>query len=380
MSEAKPNKVGRALGAMRDDVWTELQHRRGAKRLDEALVPSARTSRTRPWVVGGMAAAVAVAALLLVLRSLFTPTVSGTGAAVGNQLQPARALLADGSVVDIDRGGRIRVVRDEPDQTRIEVLAGRAEFEVQKRPGRLFVAVVHGVEVRVVGTHFSTELDSARAPGLVRIRVQRGTVEVAARQGERVARLNAGDSLEVSLQPAPPAAASAEQNDDTFSAPSAAPESPTPATLPSAGQAAALPNAAVDAAKPVAAVPDASKLFELASEARRSGKVQAAVDAYATLLTQFPSDERAGVAALELGRLRMDSLHAYPAAAAAFRRAIAAAPNEGIREDAMARLVEVLDRMHDQAACLAERHRYQARYPLGVHSTSVKARCAETPR
>ena len=51
------NKVERARGAMRSDVWTELQHRRVAKRLDEALSGAPR--RSRRWlagVVGGMAA------------------------------------------------------------------------------------------------------------------------------------------------------------------------------------------------------------------------------------------------------------------------------------------------------------------------------------
>jgi len=41
----------------------------------------------------------------------------------------------------------------------------------------------------------------------------------------------------------------------------------------------------------------------------------------------------------------------------------------------LARLVEVLDRMHDLPGCLAEQRRYRARYPLGVHSTSVERRC-----
>jgi len=43
----QPNKVRRALGAMRDEVWSDLQHRRVAKRLDEALSPPAARSRRR---------------------------------------------------------------------------------------------------------------------------------------------------------------------------------------------------------------------------------------------------------------------------------------------------------------------------------------------
>jgi transmembrane sensor len=371
MTEPGQSKVERALGAMRDDVWSELQHRRVAKRLDEALEPREQPSRARLWWAAGAAAAAGLV-LLVVLRSALLPGPSKTDAALGSALEPARATLSDGSIVDIDRGGSIRVLRDEPERTRVEVLAGRAEFEVQKRPGRVFVAAVRGVEVRVIGTHFSTELDVTRPPGVVRVRVQRGIVEVAAPDGGRVARLKAGDFLEVSLAPTPPPREAAEPS-ELPGVPSELPG--VPSAAPSTAD--ALPGPAQPVPLPSAPVVDASKLFETASAARRAGNALAAANAYVALLKQFPNDERAGVAALELGRLRMDSLRDYPAAAAAFRRAIAAAPSDGIREDALARLVEVLDRMRDTAGCLAEQKRYQARYPSGIHAASVRARCAK---
>jgi TolA-binding protein len=117
-------------------------------------------------------------------------------------------------------------------------------------------------------------------------------------------------------------------------------------------------------------------LFELAHDARAAGHVQPAINAYLALLKQFPSDPRVGVAALELGRLRMDSQHAYGPAADAFRRAFAAARNDGLREDALARLVEALSALRDQAACSAEQQRYLSRYPNGVHAAPVRACCS----
>jgi len=117
-------------------------------------------------------------------------------------------------------------------------------------------------------------------------------------------------------------------------------------------------------------------LFELAHDARAAGHVPAAINAYQSLLKQFPTDPRVGVAALELGRLRMDSQHAYGPSADAFRRALAAARNDGLREDALARLVEALSAMRDRTSCSAEQQRYLARYPNGVHAASVRACCA----
>ena len=352
MTEAR-RKIERAIGAMRNNVWSELQHRRVAKRLGEATEPRQRTSR---WWMAGAAGGLAVAAVAAVLVFHSTSkSPSASEAAPASQLKSARTLLSDGSSVDIDRGGQIYVIGDRPDETHIEVLAGRAEFEVQKRVGRPFIASIRGVEVRVVGTHFSTELDESRPPGLVRVIVARGVVEVSPRPGEPATRLNAGDKLEISLGPA----AKPGDATNTVGAPTDVPST----------------NATPSTSVPPPPLPDASKLFEVAHDARRAGDVQAAVKAYATLLKQFPSDERVGVAAFELGRLRMDSQHAYGPAADAFRRAFAAAPNEGIREDALARLVDALDAVHDNARCLVEQQRYLGRYPKGVHATSVRTRC-----
>lgn len=353
----------RALSAMRGEVWSELQHRRVAKRIDQALAADQKTRRPWLWAASAIAAAAACAAMWLTLRAPSGPPLAGSGAALGSDVRAASAVLADGSLIDIDRGGRIQIVADRPEETRVDVLAGRAEFEVKKRPGRPFLTTIRGVEVRVVGTHFSTELDLSRPPGLVRVAVQRGTVEVRAPIGDRVARLNAGDTLEISL-----GAGSA-----TDSGPSASAPEPAASPAPVIEQSPASPVLAGSATS--APVPNASKLFEAAREARRSGNVPAAVSAYAALIKQFPSDERVGVAALELGRLRMDTMRAYGPAAEAFRRAIAAAPNDGIREDALARLIEALHSMGDQASCLQEQRRYQERYPRGVHAVTVRSRC-----
>jgi len=347
-------KVERALGAMHEDGWTDLQHRRVAKRLDEELDEPRRSSR--PWALGlALAASVVLVTTAVKLRKESSPSspvvvsapalqevqpITATpGSELGDEAKETKALLSDGSAIEVTRGGHLQVVRDRPEETRLELVAGRAEFEVAKRPERPFITSVRGVEVRVVGTHFSTELDTSRTPSVVRVLVQRGIVEVRSPVGGAVTRLTAGESIEVPVVSAPAVAVEA-------------PRAPTPPPL------------------------AASQLFEAAKAARGSGDVEGAVRSYAALLKQYPTDERAGVAALELGRLRMDSQHAYGPAADAFRRAIAAAPNEGVREDAMARLVESLDAMRDRDACSKERQRYLARYPKGVHAAAVEGRCS----
>ena len=55
-------KVERALGAMHEVGWTDLQHRRVAKRLDEALMSRAR--KRRPWILSIAFAATALAVVV----------------------------------------------------------------------------------------------------------------------------------------------------------------------------------------------------------------------------------------------------------------------------------------------------------------------------
>jgi transmembrane sensor len=353
-----PRRVQRALGAMREDVWSELQDRRIRTRLEEAVSrPAAHTSRRWLWAV---AAALGTLCVVIATRAHHGRPIVSEGAAIGSDAEPTRAAFSDGSEVDVERGGQVRVVKDRQDETRVEVLAGRAEFEVSKRPNRPFVTGLRGVEVRVIGTHFSTELDLSRPPGVVRVHVDRGIVEVRRRSGEPALRLGAGDALDVALEPVSPALAMA-------AAPAAAPAAPS-STAPAGSSASAQ---IVPAPAPV----DASKLFDAAKAARAAGDVDGAARSYAALLKQFPGDERAGVAALELGRLRMDTQHAYRAAAEAFRSAIAAAPNEGVREDALARLVDVLDAMHETDSCRKERSHYLQQYPRGLYVSRVERAC-----
>ena len=88
------------------------------------------------------------------------------------------------------------MVRDGALETRVEHLSGKAEFHIEKRPERPFIASVGGLEVRVIGTRFSTELDTSQTPSIARVVVQEGVVEVRSSTRAPV-RLTAGESLEV---------------------------------------------------------------------------------------------------------------------------------------------------------------------------------------
>jgi TolA-binding protein len=121
---------------------------------------------------------------------------------------------------------------------------------------------------------------------------------------------------------------------------------------------------------------NARELFEQATGLWREGRAQEAAQAYQTLLSTYPRDARAGLAAFELGRLRMDRLGDLPGALRALERAVTLAPSAGFREDALARVVRASAAVGNSSRCASAREQYLRDYPQGVHRLSVANSCA----
>jgi TolA-binding protein len=126
----------------------------------------------------------------------------------------------------------------------------------------------------------------------------------------------------------------------------------------------------------------ARQLLERAQQQWRSGNLGEAADLYQEVLRRHPRDPRVGLAALELGRLRMDHVGDLEGALVSFRRAVRQAGGAAVLEDALARLVEVSARLGYTAECAQARDNYLRRYPTGIHAATVTGRCSrpEVPR
>lgn len=361
-----PTPLERALSAYVREPWTDAQHRRVRQQLEAAVDGnSARRPQRALWMLLPVALVALVFGVtvgrsgpvqplprrgVVAIRPGSPARSMVPGVELGDASQETRGLFADGSRVRVAQAGRVRVLPQGVSETRLEVVAGRAAFEIQKQQRRAFIAVARGVEVRVVGTRFEVELEQTGEPWRVRVSVVEGVVEVKQNAAAAAVRLVAGQTLELNA----PAEAGPERNK---------PAAPL------------LGASSVPAARVIAGGPDAASLFQLAGAARAAGRARDAAQYYEALLSRFPSDERAGVAALELGRLRMDAEHNPLAALSALRTAVQTAPNEGLREDASARLVEALGAMNHGDECRAARSQYLVRYPKGVHAAAVRARC-----
>ncbi len=356
-----------------DRLWGGVSARLGGPR------------RARGWLWATALACAAAVVIFAVVRGRGMPggtggegQVAATSAWEGAQLETAADALAvtlvDGSSLKVEPRSRVELRERTPSALKLVLARGRITCDVTHREGRSFVVAAGGVEVRVVGTRF-TVANEAAPEGVgagsgrrVEVRVERGTVEVRGADSE-VVRVEAGHSWSqvtktealsapATETPSEPETAAAGDDDE-----GAAPAAP-------AGK----PHPAARAARPAA---DARALFEQARSQWRAGKMAEAAQTYQALLATHPRDPRAGLAAFELGRLRMDRLNDLPGAVQALEQAVALAPGAELREDALARLVAAAAGAHDHARCARARTRYLTDYPSGVHHRTVSAASCE---
>jgi len=345
-----------------DRVWSTVR-----ARLDGA---PRRRSVWRPVALVGVIGAAALTAVLVFTHG------SGTSALENAALQTASDSLAvtlvDGSQLTLDSKTRVQVASSGTRAVTLTLAQGRVSCDVTHMDGRSFTVHASGIQVRVVGTRFSVR-DEKNADGEhVDVAVERGAVEVLSeRHPGRVTRVSAGQTFSEVVPTPAPAAAANEVAAPSSSAPVAA-EGVLPESAPSSPDVA--PSASTSGAV-VVAQPSARDLLDLANQARREGDARAAADAYAQLLRKFPGDSRAGLAAFELGRLRMDRLNDLPGAAQALERAVALAPGSGFREDATARLVLVYTSLGRSADCERARAQYLAAFPTGLRRSAVERGC-----
>jgi transmembrane sensor len=357
--------------------------RRIWERIDGRL-PDPRRRRRRVAMGGLALAAAAIVALVvnLAVRRDAGPLrfVDGRAlAAVDAPTAGARVALSDGSTIDLYDGARFAPL-ESSGTTFLGVLQrGSASFDVRPGGPRRWQIECGLATVEVVGTRFSCE----RAPGRLRVSVQRGAIVL---RGERVAdrarRLAAGESLDVFDAPAPPSDARASAATPPAVVPAVADE---PAGAPRAswrelarrgrpGEAfAALGAQGVRRETRRLGVDD---LLALADVARLSGHPAEAVAPLERILADFAHDPQAPLAAFALGRLELDALARPRAAAVAFGRALALGVPRSLRDDVRARLVEAHARAGDEAAARAAAEAYLREFPTGRHRAEMETALA----
>jgi hypothetical protein len=370
---APPLSEGRA-----DRVWAGIAARRA---------PRASRAHTKPRA---RFALVALAACLPAIVAFFVgsrwrrlPEQVAAGVTIGSEAESRTLRMPYGSEIELSPRARVTLVRAEASEERIVLEHGAASFRVVHNPSHRFVVVVGAVQVVDIGTVFRVEREEGG--GTVRVSVTSGDVEVRSDDGPPRP-LHAGESLITSedagragsfAQPGGPSESSGAGVEPPASAVSAsvAPRE-TPSVEGSSSATRAVPPDVTPSARhpttaPVSpadsAGPTAKSLLAEGMAARQAGNARAAAQAFDTLRTRFPRDPRAPLAALELGRIRMDQL-GDPRGALEALQGVAG-------EDAEARVVILLDRLGEVGRCHTAKDAFISRYPASIHLSSIRARC-----
>jgi len=313
--------------------------------------------------------------LVLVLRPSRDTNRSVTAGAAARATDAL--VLADGSRVTLSSGAELELESATRARVHLLLSAGTIDLDVTHVVDRPFVVTAAGHDVTVRGTAFSVRLEPRDGVRTLTVEVTRGRVDVTGPTGLHT--LDAGQSWSARVDSAATAAVPGEIDDAPAVAAASAsasavasPSAVTPAVA-SPTATAATPAAAGPAAG--GAVEGPRELLSRATEARTNGRPREAALALDTLRKRYRSDARAGLAAFELGRVRLDALGDPAGAAEAFADAITLAPNAPFREDAEARRVEAFDALPDRARCERARDAYLAKYPSGLHARQAATRC-----
>ena len=178
-----------------DRTWSALDALAAWQPADTArpnpdlLAPAAARSRRTAWWVTGAGTGIAALFAVLVFRVPSAPA-EAPSVSPGVRVVPRPELqaLADGSVAEVNHGGRVELAFGAAER-RVRLREGEVHLTVAKDAARPFLVEAGGVTVRAVGTAFNVRRDRDTVEVIVtegRVQLESaGSVPVPLTRGER---------------------------------------------------------------------------------------------------------------------------------------------------------------------------------------------------
>jgi len=190
------------------DRLAGLQTTVGAMPDPDLLAPKKRVrsragAALRYWIPAaiGLAAAIAIGLWMREARPGAAPMAATVALQTALAAPCERRTLADGTIVELNRGAAIEVAFTSG-QRDVRLVRGEANFIVAKDPARPFVVAAGGVAVRAIGTVFNVHLDRATVDVVVtegRVGVERTATSIAPRPEIGSLHVDAGQQVIVPL-------------------------------------------------------------------------------------------------------------------------------------------------------------------------------------
>jgi transmembrane sensor len=344
------NELGTRARQELEPAWDDVRE----ARLLSRILADADQSRFRWSRLAGGVAAVATAAALVVGIGRFVSPATEAKAPIASpaSAQSAPALagssllsLADGSKAHLRPGAVLEPLEQTRQVVRIAQRQGEVRYEVKPDAGRPFTVQARDVEVRVIGTVFTVNVESDG----VRVSVERG--RVAVKSGERRVELSPGETLRLSTADSVSTSTptGGEKVTDTRGAPTETTEA-SPMV-------------------PVAASP--VELLAEADAARGRGDLATAERLLGTLIAKHPQAPQAPSARFSLGRIQTARGN-FAAAARTFQALRRQVPSGPLAEDTLAEAANASALSGQTATARSLADQYLKQYPSGAHAERMR--------
>ena len=388
------------ITALGREVHASLEDARTARGASEAVrqrleagelrLPTRTSSASkRPVIVFGVAAA---AALALVAGSLavgareknqpisfrMDPGAGDESGFLTARETPRPVHFSDGSEIVLAPHAQARVVETNARGARVVLERGSAEVRVKHQEQTSWQFAAGPYRVDVIGTAFT--LGWSPETNEATVRMHEGSVRVHGCDMALARPLVSGDTLTVRCDPASghsslvrsPNANAAEPAASAMAASPVVPKNEERVTAPARP---AVPHANGVATSAVAAANNTEALDELWTEgrsARARGDVGEARKLRLEFRKRFPRDERARVAAFELGQLAFDVDGDLAEANAWFSTYLRETPNGALAREAMGRAMEARHKLGDFQGSRSLARSYLNRFAGGPHDSLAR--------
>jgi TolA-binding protein len=347
------DELGARARAELEPAWDDVHETRV---LSSILADAGEPKAQRPRKAMGVLAVVVVAAVAAVVLGVgrfggVPKTVKSAPVVVVEpapipELGSSVLSLGDGSKAHLRAGAELEPLEQTKQVVRIVQRRGEVRYEVKPDLARPFTVQARDVEVSVIGTVFTVNIEGDG----VHVSVERG--RVAVRSGERRVELSPGETLRLSSaeSASAPIARFEDKAEDARAA------QPQPSDVSSAA---------------AAAMRSPVELLAEADAARARGDLATAERALGALLAQHPRAPQAASAAFSLGRIQ-SARGNFTAAARTFEMLRRQAPRGPLAEDALAEAANASALSGQRASARSLAEQYLRQYPSGAHAERMR--------
>jgi len=277
---------------------------------------------------------------------------------------PKALRFSDGSEVEFGTGSAGRIESRSAHGAVVSVERGRVSFAVEHHADTRWSVRAGPFDVAVTGTAFDVQWTPDTDTFVLRLTA--GSVVVRGPSADAIA-LRPGQQIVARVRESDARVGPIGDPDPASPAPvgSGVPEEPAPsASAPATGRTHA-----------TAPSETARGLLARAESLRLAGRHEDAAATLERLVRTFPDDPRAGLAAYQLGRIRLGSLHDPRRALEAFGFVLEHEPDAPFGEDAEAGRLEAADQLGDIEKCKRWRDAFLVARPTSTHTRQIGKLC-----